>query len=651
MSIKRSWIAIRYWLTKRWRIYYCCIALTCFAFILITSKNEMHLDNQLINTKLPTTLKHSLLTSSSDDEQYLKHPIIKNDQELNLSITNRLNNMIFNSWSKLNNYYTSYYGLTKTDQQDESNLITLFSSTKFQKFNEIDFEFNQPVVQLNISDQLKSQLDFVVRRVIEYHENNFDLHFNERINKNNLTINLIKQMINKQEKRSLTISYTDQWQPVIGPKEKSRVYSAYYEPRLESGKFVRVIAAARTANSEPLFCAFWFIDEASQSLKLQMTPAINRAIRENWNLKYSAYYLLCPLANNQIPIAVSILKKKLPLKKQKENEDANDEEDSLVFHALGNFVLVQNNLKYKEASNEDKIAICVKPLHYEYNKLDNLIEFIELNQLLGIDHFLFYNHTIGSKVDCLLNYFRKRTNLITVLPWHNLDMKSQEEIRTEGIFASLNDCLYRTMFRFKYVAMIDLDEFIIPHLDSNLKVLLKRLTNLQLAKDQAGAFSFQNAFFYLQWTDDPEYLKLTKQQLSAKSSEKLSKKSNKQPFTLSTSTAKAAADHLLPVYLTTLAKTRRRAILHSHRERSKLIVIPEHTVEVGNHFVWQFLVTKSAFHINERAAYLHHYRVCEFGGRDCLDSQSILDHRTQHWSKQLIQKSISTFKIYNQTCV
>jgi hypothetical protein len=35
--------------------------------------------------------------------------------------------------------------------------------------------------------------------------------------------------------------------------------------------------------------------------------------------------------------------------------------------------------------------------------------------------------------------------------------------RTEGLFAALNDCLYRNMNTFKYLMLIDFDEFIIPH--------------------------------------------------------------------------------------------------------------------------------------------------------------------------------------------
>jgi hypothetical protein len=49
-----------------------------------------------------------------------------------------------------------------------------------------------------------------------------------------------------------------------------------------------------------------------------------------------------------------------------------------------------------------------------------------------------------------------------VLPW-NLPLESAVEIRTENIFAALNDCVYRNMGRHKYLALIDVDELIVPH--------------------------------------------------------------------------------------------------------------------------------------------------------------------------------------------
>ena len=67
-----------------------------------------------------------------------------------------------------------------------------------------------------------------------------------------------------------------------------------------------------------------------------------------------------------------------------------------------------------------------------------------------------------------MNMLRFKNQVITILglvkllPW-NLDMISQKEIRTEGLFAALNDCLYRNMKSVKYLIMMDLDELIIPY--------------------------------------------------------------------------------------------------------------------------------------------------------------------------------------------
>ncbi len=42
---------------------------------------------------------------------------------------------------------------------------------------------------------------------------------------------------------------------------------------------------------------------------------------------------------------------------------------------------------------------------------------------------------------------------VVVLPW-KLNIDSQTEIRTEGLFAALNDCLYRNMNDFRYLMLI-----------------------------------------------------------------------------------------------------------------------------------------------------------------------------------------------------
>ena len=70
-----------------------------------------------------------------------------------------------------------------------------------------------------------------------------------------------------------------------------------------------------------------------------------------------------------------------------------------------------------------------------------------------------------------LDYYTK-LNLVTILEW-NLPIRSQKDVRTEAQFSALNDCNMRSYVNnFKYAAMVDFDEFLIPRKDGNLPELL-----------------------------------------------------------------------------------------------------------------------------------------------------------------------------------
>lgn len=361
----------------------------------------------------------------------------------------------------------------------------------------------------------------------------------------------------------------DHWQMVRGTKNKFFVFSAYFDDR--RGNYIRVISAARTRIADRVVCKFWFKNGRSPVA----VYATNKLIRENWNLKYSAYFILCPLQRDvgQIPDEVSIIK-------------LGDSRSS-------NRLVVHNN--HVAGSSAEGIAVCIKPLHYNYDKLVNLVEFIELNRILGVQHFILYNDTIGPAVNCALQYYI-REGIVTVLPW-KLDLISQKEIRTEGLFAALNDCLYRTMYRHRYVLMIDLDEYIIPHANTSLTDLISFLQ--KKSSHRVGAFSFQNSFFYLHWPNDPN-------------------------------------SNGLPYQLITLQKTIRKTKLHAHKQRSKCIVLPERVVEMGNHFVWEFAPGRTMVNVGPDLGFLHHYRVCEFGGTDCINTTSIVDRTVYLWKSTLL---------------
>lgn len=130
------------------------------------------------------------------------------------------------------------------------------------------------------------------------------------------------------------------------------------------------------------------------------------------------------------------------------------------------------------------------------------------------------------------------------------------------------------MYHYAFAALIDLDEFIIPRKENALPPLLATLSARSDSRS-AGAFSFQNAFFYLQWKDEPY----------------------------------SAGDPQLSASLISQRKTRRRQKLHPHKQRSKYICRPERVLEAGNHFVWEFMSGSGALSVPPDQAILHHYRV------------------------------------------
>ncbi|EAA14595.4 AGAP010096-PA, partial [Anopheles gambiae str. PEST] len=473
------------------------------------------------------------------------------------------------------------------------------------------------------------------------------------------------------------------WEIVNGTRYKFFVFSAFYDRR--DGKLVRVIGATKTRGPEKVWCRFWY-QTGVNSTKYRSASVMARVkvskqgvctiIRENWNLKYSACFILCPIRGPypEIPHAVSVVSKiraapgNVLMLRNTDNVSINliriveIEIDLCCGKIISKIDPDFTNRTFSNIPNS--IGVCVKPLHFNYDQALYLLEFLELNNLLGVSHFTFYNHTIGPKASCVLQHYvngdlpqhivpyedaspAKARNSSTVdttdasyhmptkynedntaqlkpkitvniLPW-NLRMRSQKEIRTEGLFASLNDCLYRSMYRYSHVALIDLDEFIIPHHNDTLIDLITWLSK-RINNRNTGAYSFQNAFFYLQFADDEHMY-----------------------------TASDRQAHLRAA-LTTQRKTRRRSKLHPQKQRSKYICKPEAVIEAGNHFVWEFCPGRGSLNVPADAAILHHYRVCEFGGDDCIKTPSVVDRTAHRYSNRLLDRVGTVYNYLKDVC-
>ncbi|XP_049869352.1 uncharacterized protein LOC126369102 [Pectinophora gossypiella] len=326
------------------------------------------------------------------------------------------------------------------------------------------------------------------------------------------------------------------------------VYSAFVERHRKVG--VRVIAIINAHSLlDDVICRIWMPDGRVLTLKARV-----KVVPENLHLNYNAAYVLCDIHDTGVEshetegAALAVIA-----------SEAADRTPTNFLNVINPFPDSEDYLS--------SLHVCVKPFDFSYHRVDWMIEWIELNRLLGVSHFYMYNDSVSDQMECLLRYYA-RQGLITVLPW-NMPI-SHDDIRTTGQNAAFNDCLYRSKSTAGWLLIIDTDEVVMPRQEDNLTALLNSLNKNYSAPDiRIGAFMFRNVYFYLGLQDDPES----------------------------------------PVPLLTSRKTRRMLKPTPLPERAKYIVRP------GNHLIWRNVTGAAIVHVPEEDALLHHYR------ENCVDTE------------------------------
>uniref|UniRef100_A0A3Q2P6L3 Glycosyltransferase family 92 protein n=1 Tax=Fundulus heteroclitus TaxID=8078 RepID=A0A3Q2P6L3_FUNHE len=97
------------------------------------------------------------------------------------------------------------------------------------------------------------------------------------------------------------------------------------------------------------------------------------------------------------------------------------------------------------------------------------VTMLEMLQLLGVNRVVVYKTNCSADAQRVLNYY---SGLVEVIPWSLSEYlkvsrranpyQDPGDIHYYGQVPALNDCLYRYMYRSKYIALHDLDELILP---------------------------------------------------------------------------------------------------------------------------------------------------------------------------------------------
>ena len=127
------------------------------------------------------------------------------------------------------------------------------------------------------------------------------------------------------------------------------------------------------------------------------------------------------------------------------------------------------------------------------------MDWVELNKELGAEIITVYFQSVpDSMYEAMIPYIE--TGLVEVLDWNLIKaptiFASNKGYGHDGQSGLINECLYRNLYRVKYLALIDIDEFIVPGLKfERCPEMLQHLDELTKSKP-TSAYMFYNTHFF-----------------------------------------------------------------------------------------------------------------------------------------------------------
>ena len=254
------------------------------------------------------------------------------------------------------------------------------------------------------------------------------------------------------------------------------LYSAWFDDRQDQNYIQVLLLTSRRKNPPPLSCRFQ--SGSSPDALIASVASSYYEINKRRKKRYGLFVASCALpkevdTTQNVPCHVDI---SIKLTSEQPNSSV---------------VLPVGNTKASHSATDSKrikYGICVPPLH-GHTLVGAVIEFLELSQLLGVSYFTFYDFEISENVRKVLNYYEGK-GLVQVFPWNLPPYIRDSDVHNYGQLLAIVDCLFRSMNHLDFVALNDLDEYIVPLQYGDLSSMLR-----SIHKENHCGHCFQGAKF------------------------------------------------------------------------------------------------------------------------------------------------------------
>lgn len=283
------------------------------------------------------------------------------------------------------------------------------------------------------------------------------------------------------------------WQSLYTSNGTFHLYGAYYDVRKMSriGPAVRILGMInRIEPTVKTHCQFWF-DNSKEPVFTKVMEYKYIWYKKWGNYKqgiFQPYLIACqipPAYHKMVPSSVSVVEKAC---------------DSAT-----------NNLRviYNKPEKKKGFAVCVKGLDFLYNDLSvRLVEWIELLVLLGADKIFFYELQVHSNISKVLKHYEERGKVeVTPLTlpggqpnipgFQHMYLVKKINHKRQNELIPYNDCLYKNLYTYEYIALLDIDEVIMPLQTNSWSELMKTILPkaLKIKNETRASYNVRNVYF------------------------------------------------------------------------------------------------------------------------------------------------------------
>ena len=137
---------------------------------------------------------------------------------------------------------------------------------------------------------------------------------------------------------------------------------------------------------------------------------------------------------------------------------------------------------------------CMSVAYWKHDPY-RIVEWLELHRLFGVEEVTVYNNSLDNVTSYIFQSYA-REGFVDFRQAPSIFDDGKELTILLNMSPVINDCLYRNMYRYRWLVCTDLDELIVPRKHLNYRRLLRAVDRRQRRHRSAKSYMFSNVYFF-----------------------------------------------------------------------------------------------------------------------------------------------------------